>query len=57
MQTGPSHSRGAFFIYLGGKIFFPIGHNGQTVLNMLYYIPNLMPTEQSIWEYSRYYSI
>jgi hypothetical protein len=57
MQRGPSQSRGAFFIYLGGKIFFPIGNNGQTVLNMLYYIPNLMPTEQSIWEYSRYYSI
>jgi hypothetical protein len=44
MQTGPSHSRGAFFISLKGKIIFPIGHNGQTVLNMLYYIPKLMPT-------------
>jgi hypothetical protein len=44
MQTGPSHSRGAFFISLKGKIFFPIGHNGQTVPNMLYYIPKLMPT-------------
>jgi hypothetical protein len=41
---GPSHSRGAFFISLKGKIFFPIGHNGQTVPNMLYYIPKLMPT-------------
>jgi hypothetical protein len=51
-----SFERG-FFIYLKGKIFFPIGNNGQTVLNMLYYIPKLMPPEQSIREYSRYCSI